>query len=108
VTIEGVLGRLAVTAILGGIATYASKQSSLHRRLENRSRRLELELTVFPPFIEGLDPVVKTTLRTDFVGRLFKGADAPDEGSPDDVAITADQVSLFGHMVDVFQKAITK
>lgn len=47
-------GKLALSVILGGIATYAARQSRYHRDREQRARDLQLELTAFSPFIEPL------------------------------------------------------
>lgn len=51
---ETFTGKLALSIILGGIATYAARQSANHRRREERARDLQLELTAFAPFIEPL------------------------------------------------------
>lgn len=51
---ETFAGKLALSAILGGIAAYAARQSAYHRRREQRARDLQLELTAFAPFIEPL------------------------------------------------------
>lgn len=51
---ETFAGKLTLSAILGGIATYAARQSAYHRRREQRARDLQLELTAFAPFIEPL------------------------------------------------------
>jgi hypothetical protein len=47
-------GKLAVSLLIGAIATYLAKQSGRHRRREERARGLQLELTAFGPFIEPL------------------------------------------------------
>lgn len=51
---ETIVGKLALSVILGGIATYAARQSRYHRDREQRARDLQLELTAFSPFIEPL------------------------------------------------------
>ena len=51
---ETFAGKLALSIILGGIATYAARQSSYHRKREQHARDLQLELTAFSPFIEPL------------------------------------------------------
>jgi hypothetical protein len=51
---ESFAGKLSLSLILGGIAAYAARQSSYHRRREQRARDLQLELTAFSPFIEPL------------------------------------------------------
>lgn len=50
-----IAAKLAVSAVLGGLATYTGKQSARHRVREERARNLQLELTAFSPFIEPLD-----------------------------------------------------
>lgn len=47
-------GKLAVSILIGAIATYLAKQSGRHRRREEKARDLQLELTAFSPFIEPL------------------------------------------------------
>jgi hypothetical protein len=51
---HGVVAKLAVSAVFGGLATYMGKQSARHRAREERARNLQLELTAFAPFIEPL------------------------------------------------------
>jgi hypothetical protein len=51
---ETFAGKLALSVILGGVATYAARQSANHRRREQHARDLQLELTAFAPFIEPL------------------------------------------------------
>lgn len=48
------IGRLALSGILGGLATYTARQSARHRGREEAARALQLELTAFSPFIEPL------------------------------------------------------
>lgn len=51
---EELLGKLAASLLLGGVATYAARQSARHRHREEHARALQLELTAFGPFIEPL------------------------------------------------------
>jgi hypothetical protein len=100
-----VVGRVTVALVLGALATYAGNQSSQHRHRDIRSRRLELELTAFRPFIEGLDETTKARLRTDFVERLFKGAEGTD-AQGDQPALASDQITLLGNVADIFLKVL--
>jgi hypothetical protein len=52
---ETFAGKLSLSLIFGGIATYAARQSAYHRHREQRARDLQLELTAFSPFIEPLN-----------------------------------------------------
>lgn len=51
---EDFLGKLAASALIGGLAAYAARQSARHREREERARNFQLELTAFSPFIEPL------------------------------------------------------
>jgi hypothetical protein len=53
---EVFVGKLALSLIFAGVATYAARQSATHRGREQRARDLQLELTAFSPFIEPLSP----------------------------------------------------
>jgi len=105
-SVASVAGRVTLALLLGGIATYAGRQSSDHRTREIRSRRLELELTAFRPFIEGLAEETKEKLRTDFVDRLFKGADGTDQALGDSPTIGGDQITLLGNVADIVAKIL--
>lgn len=105
-SVGGALGRATVALVIGALATYAGRQSAEHRRREVRSRRLELELTAFGPFIEGLDQETKNRLRVEFVGRLFKGAEETDASDGSNGVLGGEQVTLFGNIVDVVLKAV--
>jgi hypothetical protein len=51
---EDFIGKLSASAIIGGGAAYAARQSARHREREERARNFQLELTAFSPFIEPL------------------------------------------------------
>ena len=51
---EDFIGKLTASALIGGGAAYAARQSARHREREERARSLQLELTAFSPFIEPL------------------------------------------------------
>ena len=79
---ETFAGKLALSLILGGIATYAARQSSYHRRREHHARDLQLELTAFSPFIEPLAADQQEEERVIMTRKTFgktTAAPAPDE-----------------------------
>lgn len=51
---EDFIGKLSASALIGGVAAYAARQSARHREREERARNFQLELTAFGPFIEPL------------------------------------------------------
>src|ERR1035437_6113212 len=60
----------------------AAKQSAEHRGREVRARRLELELTAFGPFTEGLkDPEEEKKVRAELIERIFVGDPGQNTGS---------------------------
>jgi hypothetical protein len=79
---ETFAGKLVLSLILGGIATYAARQSGYHRRREHHARDLQLELTAFSPFIEPLAPEQQEEERVIMTRKTFgktTAAPAPDE-----------------------------
>lgn len=48
---EDFIGKLSASALIGGVAAYAARQSARHREREERARKFQLELTAFGPFI---------------------------------------------------------
>lgn len=63
--------RIIASAILIYPATYASRESSKHRRLENSNRKSELELAAINPFIEILDESKKQEIKEKLVEKYF-------------------------------------
>ncbi|GIU95787.1 MAG: hypothetical protein KatS3mg012_2244 [Gaiellaceae bacterium] len=88
---EALVAKLAVSAVLGGLATYTASQSGRHRHREERARALQLELTAFAPFIEPLDPAQKEEERVIMTRRTFGRAISPetpaDEPGPSPVSL---------------------
>lgn len=64
-------GKLALSLIVGGVATYAANQSKSHRDRERQARSLELELTAFSPFIEPLSKDQREEERIIMTRRTF-------------------------------------
>jgi hypothetical protein len=63
--------RIIASAILIYPATYASRESSKHRKIENLNRKLELELSSISPFIEILDETKKQEIKAKLVEKYF-------------------------------------
>jgi phage-related protein len=79
---ETFAGKLTLSLILGGIAAYAARQSSYHRKREQRARDLQLELTAFSPFIEPLSAEQQEEERVIMTRKTFgktTTSEAPDE-----------------------------
>jgi len=72
-------GKIALSAILGGVATYAANQSKSHRDREKHSRNLQLELTAFSPFIELLTVEQKEEERVRMARKTFGHTPTDDD-----------------------------
>ena len=83
---ESFAGKLGLSLIIGGIATYAARQSAYHRHREQRARDLQLELTAFSPFIEPLSPEQQEEERVIMTrktfGKIAAGLAADEEPGP--------------------------
>lgn len=103
-----IAAKLALAVVFGGLAGYAAKQSAEHRDREVRARRLELELTSFGPFTEGLKDVPKEQdARAKLIERIFVGDPGPGSDSPDGVpALTGGQITLVGQLFDQAKKLL--
>lgn len=68
---ERVIATIPVTGILIFGAVYSSKQSSLHRQNEKRTRWFSLEMKAIGPFIESLPEEERNNLKSKISERLF-------------------------------------
>jgi len=85
VEISLVVGGLAVPAALGGVATYAGKEASKHRRNAVVARRTELELASFGAYMADLPEPDQQRLIQVFAPVFFGQANStPAEGDGDD------------------------
>lgn len=76
---KALAAKLAISVVLGGVARYLARQSARHRGREERARGLQLDLTAFPVFVEGLPEDARVQETVDMVKRSFVGAQpAPD------------------------------
>jgi len=63
--------RIIAAAALAYPATYASKESSKHRKLETLNRKLELELASLTPFIEMHSDDEKNKIKSKLIDKYF-------------------------------------
>lgn len=91
--------RLMATLILAVPATYAAKESARHRALENKNRKIELELASLDPFLAKLPEDKQHELKEKLTEKFF-GSDASEHN--DDPYIT------YGALVDLLKTAISK
>jgi hypothetical protein len=73
------LAKLAVSAVLGGLATYTAAQSGKHRRREARAKDLQLQLTAFSPFIAPLHEDLQQAERVRMTRRTFGSTGLEDD-----------------------------
>lgn len=78
--------KLAIAILLGGVAAYTARQSARHRSREEHARRLQLDLTAFPVFIEALPEDDRDAATVWMAERSFLGAgggvEDDDDGGP--------------------------
>lgn len=65
------LGRLSVGVAIGGVATYAAKQSGRHRNREEDAKAIQLDLAAFDAFIEPLPDEKQDEERIALGRRIF-------------------------------------
>ncbi len=79
------LFRIGAALVLAIPATYAAKESSKHRVLENINRKAELELASLDPFLEKLPESTRFKVKEELTGKFF-GSSAI--GSEDEESVT--------------------
>jgi hypothetical protein len=79
---QALIAKLSVSLLLGGLATYAGKQSGLHRRREAVAKELELDLAAIGPFLEQMEPEQRTEAIQAFTQRWMtsRAIAGPDGG----------------------------
>jgi hypothetical protein len=65
------LFRIGAALALAIPATYAAKESSKHRVLENINRKAELELASLDPFLEKLPENIRFKIKEELTGKFF-------------------------------------
>ncbi len=99
------LFRLAVVLVVAAPAVYCSRESSRHRRIEQRTRRIYLELVSLQPYLEGLTEVERRAVITKLANQYFGGEGAEGvEGAPIKLDLgRGDVLSAFERLAKIFK-----
>jgi hypothetical protein len=82
--VKRLITKLALSVVLGTVAAFTGREAHDRRRAEKISRRTELELRTFGPFVESLPEKEKVRERIVMARRTFGQAQPrPDETEPD-------------------------
>lgn len=65
------VGKLAIGAALGGLATYSAKQSGRHRDREETAKSVQLDLAAFNAFVQPLEKKEQDAERKELGRRIF-------------------------------------
>jgi hypothetical protein len=68
---EALISRTLLFAILGLTAAYAANEGSRASQIEEKNRRLELQLASVGPFIRDLDEPERNLIKKEFIERLY-------------------------------------
>lgn len=91
--------RIGAALVLAIPATYAAKESSKHRLLENMNRKAELELASLDPFLEKLPEATRFKVKEELTSKFF-GSKNKDEKHEDTDTLSA--------LIDLLKVAISK
>lgn len=94
--------RIVTALILGIPAWYCAGESSKHRKVEQRNRRLELELASLMPFLESLTPEARKKVIETLSAKYF-GQEHSDI-RPDQVVVPGSE--LLKTITDIARKAV--
>lgn len=98
------ISSLALPAALGGVATYAGRESARHRRNQVIARRTELELASFGPFIADLTAEQQAEVTALFTTVFFGQAIAHTAASGDeDAGPQAISKEVLGQLAAILQ-----
>lgn len=96
--------RIIASAILIYPATYASRESGKHRKVENLNRKLELELSSISPFIEILDETKKQEIKAKLVEKYFGNNTSLDSDGDKNENISASMLETIVKLVTSITK----
>jgi hypothetical protein len=68
---EAVVSKVLIVAVIGGIAAYAVRQSSEHRRSQRSNEHVALQLAAIKPYVSDLDPTKRDEILAEIARRLF-------------------------------------
>jgi hypothetical protein len=90
----------ALTMLLISFAIYASRQSNLHRRNEQKSRSFFLKVQAFDPFVANLPDEKRWSMKQSMTERIF----GPDETLSDRASLDSDDFKGMDHFVSLMEK----
>lgn len=93
------LFRIGAALVLAIPATYAARESSKHRILENINRKAELELASLDPFLEKLPEEIRFKVKEELTSKFFGSSTV---GNQDDEPVT------HSALVELLKVAISK
>lgn len=98
------MGKLALGATVGAVASYAARQSSRHRRREERAKHLELNLETFGSLAGELSPEKLEEARSALVTTMLKNQEestSPGRGSKN--SISDSQITILQRAFELFR-----
>ena len=98
------MGKLALGATVGAVASYAARQSSRHRRREERAKHLELNLETFGSLASELSPDKLEDARSALVTTMLKEQEestSPGRGSKN--SISDSQITILQRAFELFR-----
>jgi hypothetical protein len=98
------VGKLALGATVGAVAGYAARQSSRHRRREERAKHLELNLETFGSLASELSPDKLEDARSALVTTMLKeGEESPSSGRASKDSISDSQITILQRAFELFR-----
>lgn len=103
------ISKLAVTAVIGVVAKWTTRQANLHREEERRSQRLALALATISPYLKDMDAPQQNEIKGRLSERLFGRIDeirvrGKSESSDDSFSALKTVTDFVHDLADVFQK----
>ncbi len=90
----------ALTMLLISFAIYASRQSNLHRRNEQKARSFFLKVQAFDPFVASLPEEQRWTMKQSMTERIF----GPDDPENEKLGTDAADFKGMEHFVSILEK----
>lgn len=108
---QNALIKILATSLLTGLATYTTRESSKHRKLEHKYRNMELELSSLDAFIETLPQEERNKIKSEITRKLFS-EDEDDEKivtkNESENSITASLLQNAFRIIEDSMKSLTK
>lgn len=100
-----IIGKLALAGTLGGLASYAARQSARHRGREERARHLELNIVTTGPLLLDVDESKQTEARLKVVEAMLQHQSNGPGSDKSDRAITDDQINMIGRLFEIARRS---